>query len=224
MAHMARRPATSLILCRHGESEGNRERRFGGHGPTPLTARGRAQGLAAGGALARTGIDVLYTSDLARAAETAALISQVTGVAPVPTAALRERSVGELTELTFEEAQRRFPAAYEALLRRESTACPPGGESVAQCGARATQFLEAVLVAHPGARIVLVSHNVTLHQLILHILGVKDPEESTRVFFQIDNCSLHRFELVRANLWKVISLNESGHLDLPDHDARSDSH
>jgi probable phosphoglycerate mutase len=201
------------VLCRHGESEGNRDRRFGGHGATPLTVRGRTQALAAGRALARTGIDLLYCSDLPRAAETAAAIGQVTGVQSIATPELRERSVGVLTGLTFEDARERFPEAYAALLRRESDACPPGGESVLQCRERAVQFLDRTIADHAGASIAFVSHHVTVYQLILHILGVKNPESSVRVFFQIDNCSLHRFELVQQNVWKVVGLNDTSHLE-----------
>jgi broad specificity phosphatase PhoE len=202
---------TTLILCRHGESEGNLERRFGGHGPTPLTPRGREQARSVGRALSKTGVDVLYTSDLVRAAETAALIGEAIGLQADPTSALRERSVGELTGLTFEEAQARFPNAYAELLRRAPDACPPGGESVVQCRARAVDFLDQALVKHVGARIVLVSHNVTLHQLILHLLGLPDSDSSKAAFFQIDNCSLHHFERVAAR-WKVIAINERAHL------------
>src|SRR5262245_22680135 len=96
---------TTVILCRHGESQGNVERRFGGHSASPLTERGRAQARAAGAAIGSAGIDLIYSSDLARAAETAELIGQAIGVRPETTSALRERSVGELTGLTFEEAK-----------------------------------------------------------------------------------------------------------------------
>jgi probable phosphoglycerate mutase len=203
---------TQLILCRHGESEGNRDRRFGGHGATPLTARGHAQGLAAGRSLVRAGVDLLYCSDLPRAEETAAAIGRITGLQAIATPELRERSVGDLTGLTFQEAQERFPEAYAMLLRREPEACPPGGESVLQCRERAVRFLDRVIAEHAGARIAFVSHYVTVYQLILHILGAKT-EGSARVFFQIDNCSLHRFELLQDNVWKVVGLNDISHLE-----------
>lgn len=204
---------TRVILCRHGESEGNRDRRFGGHGPTPLTDRGREQARAAGRRLAQEGVDVLYTSDLARAAETAALIAAALSLSPQVAPALRERSVGELTGLTFDEARERFPEAYAAMLRREPEACPPGGESYAQCRQRAVALFEELLERHAGATILLVSHNLTLHQLIFHVLGIEYDERELHVYFQIDNCALHRFERHAGAPWKVIALNERAHLD-----------
>jgi probable phosphoglycerate mutase len=204
---------THVILCRHGESEGNRDRRFGGHGPTPLTDHGRAQARATGERLAQSGIDVAYASDLARAVETAALVCGALDVTPQVTPALRERSVGDLTGLTFEEARERFPEAYAALLRREPDACPPGGESYVQCRERSVALFEEVVARHVGHSILLVSHNLTLHQLIFHVLGIAYDARALHVYFQIDNCALHRFERQDGGPWKVTALNERAHLD-----------
>lgn len=204
---------TEIILCRHGESEGNLARRFGGHGPTPLTERGRAQARAAARVLAGTGVDVLYSSDLPRAMQTAAPIAEAAGVPVQLTPALRERSVGDLTGLTFDEARARFPDAFAAMLRREPEACPPGGESYVQCRARAAAFFENAVIQHAGARIVLVSHHLTLHQLISHVLGVQHQPVAQRAIFQVDNCALHRFERLEDGTFRVVALNERAHLD-----------
>src|SRR5215471_1982788 len=97
---------TTILVVRHGESEGNAERRFGGHGPTPLSERGRAQARAVGRVLAgEPRPDAIYSSDLARALETATLLGEAMGGGAViiETAALRERSVGIFTGMTFDE-------------------------------------------------------------------------------------------------------------------------
>jgi probable phosphoglycerate mutase len=203
---------THVILCRHGESQGNLEHRFGGHGATPLTERGRDQARSTGRYLSSERIDVVYSSDLGRATETAALICRELGTNSHASSALRERSVGELTGLTFDEARERYPEAYAALLRREPDACPPGGESYVQCRARAAAFLAQTLSAHAGSRILIVSHNLTLHQLIFHILGIELGALSARLSFQIDHCALHRFERLGDGNWRVVALNDRGHL------------
>ena len=175
--------ATRLILCRHGESEGNRDGRFGGHGPTALTERGRAQAQATGLRLRHEGADAIYCSDLVRARETAELIGQPLSLTPELTPALRERSVGIFTGLSFAEAR-----------------------------ARACAFLDQVLARHAGQRVIVVSHYLTVHLLVLHIMGVALTREAPRVSVQLHNCGLHRFELYDDGAWQVLALNDTAHL------------
>jgi probable phosphoglycerate mutase len=204
---------TTIILCRHGESEGNRDARFGGHSPTPLTELGRSQALATGHRLsAAGGVDVVFSSDLPRALETAELIASATGASrPRVTPLLRERSVGIFTGLTFAEAQARFPNDYEALLRRDPDSCPPGGETYMQCRNRASDFMERVIAEHPGQRVLFVSHHLTLFQLVLHILDVESVAQP-RFYVKIDNCALHRFERYPDGVWQVLAFNDAAHL------------
>lgn len=203
---------TTIILCRHGESEGNRDARFGGHSPTPLTELGRHQALSTGRRLAQWGVDALYSSDLPRAQQTAELISEALGgLKPESTPALRERSVGIFTGLSFDEARAQYPNEYEALLRREPDSCPPGGETYLQCRARASSFVDHVLASHAGQRVVLVSHHLTLYQLVLHILGVEN-QANPRFYVRIDNCALHRFERYPDGVWQVLAFNDAAHL------------
>lgn len=204
--------ATTIIFCRHGESADNNQRRFSGHSDTPLTEWGVEQARATGRMLAEQGADCLYSSDLPRAVQTAREIAAATGLVPQLSPALRERSVGRLTGLTFGEAEACFPEDFAALLRREPHACPPDGESYAQCRARAAAFLEQVLSLHAGGRVVVVSHHITIYQLVLHILGFGDGHEPPRISFQLDNCGVHRLERCDNDEWRVLSLNESAHL------------
>jgi probable phosphoglycerate mutase len=205
---------TTIILCRHGESEGNREARFGGHGPTPLTELGRAQALATGRSLAGAAqaIDAIYSSDLARAEQTAQIIGDTLGIPVQTTPTLRERSVGMFTGLTFDEARERFPNDYAALLQRDADSCPPGGETYQQCRVRAAAFLEQALLTHRAKCILLVSHHLTLYQLMLHVFGIEPRLQQPRVYLKIDNCSLHRLERYADDVWQVLSLNDCAHL------------
>jgi probable phosphoglycerate mutase len=203
---------TTIILCRHGESEGNRDARFGGHSPTPLTEHGRSQARATGQRLADAGVDAVYSSDLPRALETAEIIAGVAGASrPLVTPLLRERSVGIFTGLTFAEAQARFPDEYQALLRRDPDSCPPGGETYTQCRNRAAEFMERVIAEHLGQRVLFVSHHLTLFQLVLHILDVESVAEP-RFYVRIDNCALHRFERYPDGVWQVLAFNDAAHL------------
>src|ERR1044072_502566 len=107
--------STHVLLIRHGQSEGNAERRFGGHTATPLSPRGRRQALATARALKDEELTAIYSSDLARAVETAEPLAKVTGLSINSTTAFRERSVGVMEGLTFEDAAQQHPEQYAAL-------------------------------------------------------------------------------------------------------------
>src|SRR5690349_12441668 len=100
---------THVLLIRHGQSEGNAARRFGGHTATPLSARGRRQANATARALQGEELTAIYSSDLARAVETAQALASLTGLEINPTSAFRERSVGVMEGLTFEDAAQQHP-------------------------------------------------------------------------------------------------------------------
>src|SRR4030095_12409442 len=123
---------THVILIRHGQSQGNAEGRFGGHTDTPLSPLGRRQAEATAKALASEKFDAIYSSDLRRAIETATPLATRTGTTLETTEALRERSVGVMEGLTFEEAAEQHPEQYQALLRRDFDHVLLGGESSRQ--------------------------------------------------------------------------------------------
>ena len=96
-------PVTKLYLIRHVQSAGNAEGRFGGHGPTPLSELGSRQAELVGEMLAKEGVSAIYSSDLLRAVQSAEPLSKLIGVPIVKTPAFRERHVGVLEGLTFDE-------------------------------------------------------------------------------------------------------------------------
>src|SRR6266542_5849286 len=100
---------THVLLIRHGQSEGNAARRFGGHTDTPLSSLGRVQAETTARALASERFDAIYSSDLPRAIETAVALAAITGLSVQATDAFRERSVGVMEGLTFEEAAEQYP-------------------------------------------------------------------------------------------------------------------
>src|SRR5437763_1920201 len=123
---------THVLLIRHGQSEGNAERRFGGHTATPLSARGWRQAEATARVLKSESLTAIYSSDLARAMETARPVANLTRLPVNGTPDFRERSVGVMEGLTFEDAAQQHPDQYAALLRRDFEHVLSGGESYRQ--------------------------------------------------------------------------------------------
>ena len=203
---------TTLLLVRHGQSEGNAERRFGGHTATPLSQLGLTQAEAVAHALAAESITAIYSSDLKRAVQTADPLSKLTGLPIITTEAFRERSVGVMEGLTFEDAAEKHPEQYGALLRRDFEHVLEGGESYRQLLDRAWQKLDAVLVEHRGGTIVVFSHTGTICILALHLMGALDSPELKPIWLSSSNCGISRFGLRDDGFVRVTAFNDTRHL------------
>ena len=203
---------THVLLIRHGQSEGNAARRFGGHTATPLSPRGRKQALATARALVNEGITAIYSSDLARAMETAQSLATLTGLPVTPTSAFRDRSVGVMEGLTFEDAAQQHPEQYAALLRRDFEHVLTGGESYRQLLDRAWQKLDEVIAQHKGGKLAVFSHTGTICILALHLMGALDAPELKPVWISNANCAITRFELRDDGFVRVLTINDTRHL------------
>jgi probable phosphoglycerate mutase len=203
---------TRILLVRHGQSHGNAERRFGGHSPTPLSELGFRQADAAARALASEGLTAIYSSDLLRALQTAEPIARATGLEVRPTAAFRERSVGRMEGLTFEEAAAAFPDEYAALLRRDFEHVLLGGESYRQLLDRASAELDRAIETNRGGTIVVVSHTGAICILALHLMGALDAPNLRPVWISSANCGITRFHIHHGGLTRVVATNDTRHL------------
>ena len=203
---------THVVIIRHGQSQGNAEGRFGGHTDTPLSPRGRRQAEATARALASEKFAAIYSSDLPRAIETAAPLARLTGAPLKTTEALRERSVGVMEGLTFEEAAEQHPEQYKALLRRDFEHVLSGGESYRQTLDRASRLLDDAIEQHRGGKIVLFAHTGTICILILHLMGALDAPELKPVWIATANCCIARFELRDDGFVRVLVINDTRHL------------
>ena len=203
---------THVVIIRHGQSQGNAEGRFGGHTDTPLSPRGRRQAEATARALASEKFDAIYSSDLPRAIETASPLARITGVPLETTDAFRERSVGVMEGLTFEEAAERYPEQYQALLRRDFEHVLLGGESYRQTLDRAAGKLDEVIEKHRGGRIVVFTHTGAICILILHLMGALDAPELKPVWIATTNCGIARFDLRDDGFVRVLTINDTRHL------------
>jgi 2,3-bisphosphoglycerate-dependent phosphoglycerate mutase len=200
-----------LIIVRHGQSEGNRDRMFTGHGPSPLTERGRAEARATAKCLAAKPIDALYSSDLPRAVQTAEPIAELSGQTIIQDPTLREKNFGDLTGMSFAELESKHPDVWRGLLARNPNFQPPGGESHVQCRQRVGGFLTRLFETRPNGRVVLVTHGVAINHL-LYSLMQSPVDTSPAVVFQIDNCSIQRAERQTDGLVRIVCINDRAHL------------
>lgn len=205
-------PSTHILLIRHGQSEGNAAGRFGGHTATPLSARGHRQAQATARALATESIAAIYSSDLKRAVTTAAPLATLTGLPVHETEAFRERSVGVMEGLTFEDAAGQHPEQYAALLHRDFEHVLTGGESYRQLLDRARQKLDEIILKNRGETVAVFSHTGTICILVLHLMGALDAPDLKPVWLSSSNCGISRFDLREDGFVRVIALNDTRHL------------
>ncbi len=204
--------STRILLVRHGQSQGNAEGRFGGHTATPLSARGRRQAEAVARALVSKKITAIYSSDLLRAVQTAEPLARLTGLEIKRTTAFRERGVGVMEGLTFEEAAEQHPEHYAALIRRDFDHVILGGESYRQLLDRAAEKLDHAIEQHRGGSICVFSHTGAICILTLHLMGALDAPELRPVWIATANCGITRFELRGDGFVRVLAVNDTRHL------------
>jgi len=163
--HSSRRVAecramTWLLLARHGETDWNREGRWQGHADVALNDHGRAQARELATSLADQPIDVIYSSDLKRAHETALIIAEKKRMPVSTDAGLREIDVGRWSGLTPDEIAHCFPGMVTH-----------DGETNEQHLARVLAAFRRIAIAERDRRVLVVSHGKTLRVIRRHAAG-----------------------------------------------------
>jgi probable phosphoglycerate mutase len=162
--------ALEVCLVRHGQSVSNAEGVWQGQGDSPLSDLGRTQVDALGAALLEQRYDLVLSSDLSRAAETA----KAAGVEVEHDRAWREIDVGDWEGLTMEQVVERFPEQIAALKDRRTFAIG-GGESWPEVFQRADASLQALRNRLPsGGRAIVFTHGGIIAALLSGLLGVRD--------------------------------------------------
>lgn len=123
---------TTVYLIRHGETDWNMQGRWQGHVDVPLNEIGYRQARLLANRLARDGVrfEAIYSSDLARAYQTAWEIGTVLKVPVQLLPALREIDTGRWSGLTTDEVRTQFPDEWEQIMQGHDLP-RGGGETIA---------------------------------------------------------------------------------------------
>jgi len=163
---------TRFIVIRHGETRWNLAARVQGHLDSELTPAGIEQADAIARRLAEEPFDLLVSSDLGRAHETARRIAEVSGHAIRLDARFRERNFGAGAGLTYAEIDQLYPDAFTRNREIDPDHAIPGGESRRAFQERVAHAFAALAADEPGKRITVVSHGGVLGALYRHIHGI----------------------------------------------------
>jgi 2,3-bisphosphoglycerate-dependent phosphoglycerate mutase len=200
---------TRFCLVRHGETAWNAEGRVQGQIDIPLNDAGREQAKAAAARLATQRFDALYSSDLARAVETAGAAAALLGLEVERTASLRERFYGDFQGLTHAEAQAAHTADFARFVARDPAHRFSGGaESLIAFAARVEAALADLAERHRDGTLLIVTHGGVLD--IVHRLTTGQKLQAARNF-TLYNAALNWIER-RNGHWVLLSWAETDHL------------
>ena len=178
----------------------NIERRFQGQTDIELDATGRAQADRAARLLTGLNPAMIVSSDLSRAAGTAAALSRLTGLTVSFDKDLRERHGGSWEGLTDTEIRERYQAEHAAWN-------PPDGEPTQAVADRVSGALRRVAETMPGNSLaVVVCHGAAIRLGLAALLGL--PLDLFHVLGPLSNCS-----------WSVVGTRHDGSWRLLEHNA-----
>ena len=163
-----------LYLVRHGQSVGNERRLFFGWSDHPLTELGREHARQAARMLKEVNFTRCVSSDLIRAWDTALACVEGRGIEVESAPALREQDLGELEDLTFDQAMERGGESVERMLADWTRVDPPGGESVAHMKERIGRCVDEIV--RRGEDTLIVAHNGSLSLILSHFGLARDSE------------------------------------------------
>jgi glucosyl-3-phosphoglycerate phosphatase len=186
------------VLWRHGQTIWNVEHRFQGQTDIPLDETGEAQAEYAARRLATLRPDAIFSSDLIRAASTAAPLARLTGLTVTLDKDLRERFGGDWEGLSDDEIGARYPA-------ERASWNPPNGESTVAVADRVRAALGRIAATlADGQLAVVVSHGAALRLGMERLLRL--PEEAFGALGPLSNCSWSVLAQ-RTDRWRLLEHN-----------------
>lgn len=200
-----------LILIRAGETDWNLSGRWQGWVAAPLNEHGRQQVYRLSNFMRNIGLDILYSSDNRRAADTANILAEMLGYAPIFDARLRERHIGEWQGLILPEVRAWYPEKYAALMADPEGYQVLGGESLKQVRERVREAMNEILANADASEntltIGIVSHTTAIRLMIQQLIPGLDL--STITFGNTSVTTLNRED---DRSWKLVAANDGFHL------------
>jgi len=160
---------TQIGFIRHGITDWNIEMKAQGHTDIPLNETGRRQAYALAERLKEEDWDLIYSSDLSRAKETADIVSQALGLSVKTDKRLREMNCGEIEGTTLEERITRWGNNWRTLSL--------GIESEESIVNRGLSFVTYIHEKYNNKRVLVVSHGGLVGTTLKHLIPHVDTKE-----------------------------------------------
>ena len=189
---------TTILLARHGETDWNSERRWQGHADRPLNEVGREQARELAETLTDRAIDVVYSSDLVRAHETALIVGQRLGLPVGVDAGLREVDVGDWSGRVHSEIEGLDPDGYQRW--REGGKGWAGGESYEEMGERVVAAVLGLAARHPGETVLIVTHGGSIRACRATAAGLDYAASRVAAIGSMANCEVAQLHVADGRL------------------------
>lgn len=160
-----------LYLLRHGETDGSAHLRYCGQTDIPLNKDGIEQARQLARRLSKEPIDVIYSSDLIRAYETAAIVARGRGLNVKRNKNLREIHLGDWEGLTMEEMRAKDTDLVDKWMVEFSTFRMPNGESIPGFKARVEKGIKDIISKNSGTNVAVVAHGGVTRMVLCYLLG-----------------------------------------------------
>ncbi len=202
---------TRIIMIRHGQSEANAQSRFAGHSDFDLSELGRKQAeLAAKYLCEKEQIDVIYSSDLLRAHNTALPFSKAYGLPINDREGLRELFAGDWEGRTIDDIKQRYAEDFRIWREDFSNARCTGGESVGEMYERMIREVLCLARENDGKCILLATHATPIRVTEAYSRGLSADRVHEVPF--VRNSAMNIFEY-DGNTLRPVKTNITEHLD-----------
>lgn len=205
---------TRLTIIRHVEAEGNLYRRVHGWYDSKVTPTGRCQIKRLEERIRNdikngTKYDVIYSSDLMRAMETAGAVSRATVIPIIPHPGLREIHSGNWEDRTWAYCYRNDSELISTYASYPEWKIN-GGESIDTLCRRLSDTLEEIVADNLGKSICIVSHSVAIRALLCKMNDV--PVTMFTSNPEVNNASVTCFTY-DGKSYKEVYVNDTSHLE-----------
>ncbi len=196
-----------FYIVRHGQTDWNLLGKTQGHGDSSLTKEGISQTNSLADFLENENIDMIFSSDLGRAIQTADIIGNKLGLNINKTESLREMNFGLWEGLLIDEIKNNHKEIYDTWRNAPHLANIPGGETLDIIKDRVDRFINDINKKYDNKKILLVSHSITVRVMLLSFLN--SPMENIYRIKQ-DNTALNIVEF-RSYGPVVTKMNDTNH-------------
>ncbi|MCK5812212.1 MAG: histidine phosphatase family protein [Clostridiales bacterium] len=187
--------STQVYLIRHGETMWNKKKIVQGHMNSELSSKGKSQAKAVGEKLKDYNFDVIYSSDLDRAIDTANYINEHHNQVIIFDELLRERGLGILEGKTWDIIKMNYKDAA-SIYHSEDTHSdiPGGGESKKRFANRVMTFMDKIAVQEEGKKVLIITHGGYIVYFINLVLGLALNKKSKIHYVRNGSISKFRYQ------------------------------